>query len=296
MIGKKLLRKIQAMIYKKPVLGLVTWNRLGITIQNLNLLFKSTDDFDLYIVDNGSTDDTVAYLKTISDPRLREIKYLDKNYGLIYALNYTISKRKSGQPYLNMDADVSIHTPNFITNCQKIIDKFPEIGVLGNARPTYYAERDVTYVEISRDNLKFWKTPSILGCLMYFPSETLDKIGYFSEELYLADMELAFRINFLGKWLGFCPENHITYTHPSCALCDHRGICTYPNRKELYCFADYTKNYKHRKFANQFANKFAKFKSKMTLKKIHCGSIHDSKSQKDYDYDQAFQNFNYYSD
>jgi len=283
------------MIYKKPALGLVTWNRLGITIQNLELLLKSTDDFDLYIVDNGSTDDTSKYLESLKDLRVKEVNLLDRNYGLIYALNYTISRRKPGQPFVNMDADVSIHTPNFISNCQKVIEAYPEIGVLGNARPTYYEERNVEYEEIIRDGVKFWKTPGVLGCLMYFPSETLDRIGYFSEELYLADMELAFRINLMGKWLGFCPDNQVTYSQPSCSVCNHQGFCSKPNQESIYCLEDYLKNYKHREFASQFAKKFADFKSKTTVDNIYCGSIHDSSSQENYDSAQAIANFNYYS-
>lgn len=283
------------MIYKKPILGLVTWNRLGITIQNLELLFKSTDDFDLYIVDNGSTDDTSKYLKNLNDIRIKEICFFKKNYGLIYGLNYIISKRKPDQPFINMDADVSIHTPNFITNCQKVIEAYPEVGVLGNARPTYFEERKISYEEINRSGIKFWKTSGILGCLMYFPSSTLDTIGYFSEELCLADMELAFRINLINKWLGFCPDNNISYKSPSCDTCNHGGLCSSPNQEEMYCFKDYIRNYKHRKFASLFAQKFADFKNKTNKDNVYCGSIHDINSQKNYDYEKANKNFEYYS-
>ena len=79
-----------------PIVIFVTWNRLGVTISNLKALLKTEDDFDLYIIDNGSIDGTADYLSSLKDNRIKEIKILDKNYGLIYAANYGISKRKKG--------------------------------------------------------------------------------------------------------------------------------------------------------------------------------------------------------
>jgi len=284
------------MIYKKPVLGFVTWNRMGITIMNLKYLLQSMDDFDLYIVDNGSKDDTAKYLKTLTDPRIKEIKYLDRNYGLIYALNYTISKRKKNQPFMNVDADVSIYTPEFISNCQKVYEKFPEAGIIGNTRPTYFKEKNSTYEEIIRDGVRFWKVGGILGCLMYFPSETLDKIGYFSEELCLADLEMAFRVNYLGKWLGYCPENLIKYYTPKCVGCHHKDTCSNPSidNSRLFCYEDYAKNYRHGEFATQNREKFLDYRRNMTPEKIYTESIHDLSNPSRYNKEEAFKNFDFY--
>lgn len=275
-----------------PVVGYVTWNRMGMTVQNLDLLLKTTDDFELYIVDNCSTDDTWDYLQTVKDPRIKEIKKFDKNYGLIYALNYTISKRKENQPFINVDQDVSIHTPNWIENCENTLKEFPEIGVLGNVRPTYFEERSVKYKELVRNNVKFWRTGHLMGCCMYFPSKTLDQLGYFSEELYLADIELNARMSILGAWVGYCPANLIMYSHADCSVCNHKNSCTDP--KDLSCFEDYKKGYKHHEFYNKSAKKLREFKRNLTKNTLFCGSIHDSSSQQKYNLEEAIKNFEFY--
>lgn len=50
-----------------PIVSFVCWNRAGLTARNLKELLKSTDDFELYIVDSNSEDDTWEFLKTLKD-------------------------------------------------------------------------------------------------------------------------------------------------------------------------------------------------------------------------------------
>ena len=79
-----------------PIISFVTFNRLGLTIRNLERLLESKDNFELYIIDNNSTDDTWEYLKSVNDPRIVEKKRFDLNRGIVYAMNYVISHRKEG--------------------------------------------------------------------------------------------------------------------------------------------------------------------------------------------------------
>ena len=43
----------------------LTYNKLDYTKQYLESLYKYTKDFELIIVDNGSTDGTVEYIKSL---------------------------------------------------------------------------------------------------------------------------------------------------------------------------------------------------------------------------------------
>lgn len=282
-----------------PTIGFVTWNRMGMNIQNIELLLKTNEDFELYIIDNGSNDDTWEYLLTLKDDRIKEIKRFNKNNGLVYALNYTISKRRKNQPFINIDSDVSILNDKWIQNCENIIKEFPEIGILGNVRPTYFKERNVPYTEMIRNNVKFWHTSSLIGCCMYFPSDTLNKIGYFNEEIYLPDIEIYGRVKIMNKWLGYCPNNNILYKPVNCNTCQHKGICNNPImiNGTPNCFIHYNKNYKHDKIYQKNNKLLKKFLREVDNKNLYCPSIHDSESIKKYPYNikLAESNFRFFN-
>jgi glycosyltransferase involved in cell wall biosynthesis len=283
-----------------PLVIYVTWNRLGITSQNLKALFKTEDDFDLYIIDNGSIDGTRDYLKSLKDNRIKEIKLLDENYGLIYAANYGISKRKKGQPLVNIDQDVHITSKNWVKNLESVVKEFPEVGLIGNVRSGYFEERNAKYEEIIRNGVKLWKSNFILGCMMYHPAHVMDKLGYWSEELHLADLEINSRIDALGLWKGFCPDNVITIPKLSCSQCDHNNSCKDPNnidsKKIPFCLRHYKNNYGHREFYQQNCSKFKIFKKNLTQENVFCASTHDLESMKKCDYDEisSRKNFDFY--
>ena len=48
----------------------LTYNNLSYTKKFIESLYKYTQDFELIIVDNGSTDGTVEYLKTLNSVKL----------------------------------------------------------------------------------------------------------------------------------------------------------------------------------------------------------------------------------
>lgn len=48
-----------------PFISYVTFNRLGLTVKNLSSILDSTDDFELHIIDNNSTDGTWKYIQKL---------------------------------------------------------------------------------------------------------------------------------------------------------------------------------------------------------------------------------------
>ena len=74
-------------ISNSPVVDIIflTFNRLYYTKITLPVLLNSSDNnsFKIHIVDNGSTDGTVEYLKKISHPKIESIIYNKKNEGLV---------------------------------------------------------------------------------------------------------------------------------------------------------------------------------------------------------------------
>ena len=63
----------------------LTFNRLYYTKITLPALLDSSNhiSFQVRIVDNGSTDGTVEYLKSLNHPRIEKIIYNKKNKGLV---------------------------------------------------------------------------------------------------------------------------------------------------------------------------------------------------------------------
>jgi glycosyltransferase involved in cell wall biosynthesis len=73
-----------------------THNRLHYTIKTLNRLLEDPkEEFELYLWDNASTDETPEYLKEIKDPRIREVILSKKNVGQTGAMNYCWGKSKA---------------------------------------------------------------------------------------------------------------------------------------------------------------------------------------------------------
>lgn len=72
-----------------------------------SLLSQTFSDFELIIVDDGSSDGTLRYLKGIKDQRIRLIE-LSSNHGLIYARTKGFSEA-AGRYIAIMDADDIAH-------------------------------------------------------------------------------------------------------------------------------------------------------------------------------------------
>ena len=101
---------------RPPFVSYVTWNRLGLTIKNLNSLLDNKDEFELHIVDNNSGDDTWKYICGLKDRRIKSRTRFSVNRGQIYAVNYNLSKRKEGQFFITIDNDVNIITKPWLNN------------------------------------------------------------------------------------------------------------------------------------------------------------------------------------
>jgi glycosyltransferase involved in cell wall biosynthesis len=91
----------------------------------LNQTFK---DFHLLIIDDGSTDNSIATIKTFNDPRI-ELVIEDQNLGLPYRLNQ-IAKMSNSKYLARMDADDIMH-PEKLEKQLKVLESNPEIDVLG---------------------------------------------------------------------------------------------------------------------------------------------------------------------
>lgn len=68
-----------------------------------SIISQSYKDWDLFLINDGSTDSTGVIIDSFKDKRIKKI-HLKQNYGLVEALNYGISNIKS-RFIFRMDAD-----------------------------------------------------------------------------------------------------------------------------------------------------------------------------------------------
>ena len=91
-----------------------------------SILCQSFDDFELLIVDDGSTDDSVAKVTSYEDSRVRLIQ---NKHNYIASLNLLLKEAK-GKYIARMDAD-DLMVPHRLKMQYEYMEKHSEVGVLG---------------------------------------------------------------------------------------------------------------------------------------------------------------------
>lgn len=104
-----------------------------------SMLAQTYDDFELIVVDDGSTDDTVAKVRSFADPRVR----LEQNahQGLVGAENHGIAVAR-GEYICRADAD-DVFDPTLLDKQVQVLDANPRTGAVG-AWHRYFGGRQRT--------------------------------------------------------------------------------------------------------------------------------------------------------
>lgn len=111
-------------------LVLPTHNRLYYTQQTISrLLEDGAEEFELYLWDNASTDETPEYLKSLKDPRIQEVILSKDNVGQTGAMNYAWNKTKT-ELVGKLDNDCLV-TPGWTSIFAQAHKDIPELGALG---------------------------------------------------------------------------------------------------------------------------------------------------------------------
>jgi glycosyltransferase involved in cell wall biosynthesis len=111
---------------KLLTVGLPVYNAMPFLPQTLESLLRQThEDFDLLVIDDGSTDGSLDYLKSVKDQRLRLLS--QENRGLVATLNRMLEETHT--PWLvRHDAD-DIAFPERLALTNEQISRYPEAGM-----------------------------------------------------------------------------------------------------------------------------------------------------------------------
>ena len=115
---------------KKVTIVIPVFNKSELTKNCLESIYKHTnsDLFDVFIVDNNSTDETFEVIEKSINDNLTYFK-LEKNYGYAYANNYVINLINTEYTLLlNND---TIVTGNWLNELISILDTDKTVGAVG---------------------------------------------------------------------------------------------------------------------------------------------------------------------
>lgn len=203
---------------------MVTYNRIELTKRTVQSILDNTNKhFNFVIIDNGSKDGTVEYLKSLE--RMEEnaahggkplkcsfhITRLPENKGIAVGRNMALKKgvELGTDWFCTIDNDVEI-PEGWLTECIDIMKANPKFAMIG------VNMEEVRYPMIESNGYKFQDKPrgNLGTACIVFPAKLQKMLGYFSTEYGKygeEDADYGMRTRVLGLKLGYIEEmgNHI---------------------------------------------------------------------------------------
>lgn len=169
---------------------LVTFNELAYTRMCLESLWLRTDEpFEVIVIDNGSSDGTVEYLRSLSNVRLIRN---DINLGFPAAANQGIRAAK-GQQVLLLNNDCIV-TTGWLHRLLQALHCDPKIGLVGPCSNQVSGNQQVAvnYEDLSELDGFAWDwsrdrrgmtedTDRLVGFCLLMRKEVTDKVGFLDE-------------------------------------------------------------------------------------------------------------------
>jgi len=159
-----------------------------------SVLEQTYTDFELLIINDGSTDSSKAIIQSFNDPRIRLVEN-EKNLRLIATLNKGIDLAR-GKYIARMDAD-DISMPERLERQFQFMETHPEVGICGSAFHAFGKEEGtVRYPEKNEDirMMMLYQTPFCHPAVI-FRKETLvaNRLYFNPEYLHAEDYEFWVR-------------------------------------------------------------------------------------------------------
>lgn len=185
----------------------VNWNRksdLAHLIQSLQ--DQSDQDFEVIVVDNGSSDGSPAYIRSRA-PHIRLIA-LDENCG-IKAFNTGVAAA-TGRCVVLLDNDVVLPT-DFVGKIRQTVTEYSGINVFALNVLDINGLRQKDYLPQDADTPVTWH--NFIGGGVVFRTDYYRKMGGYHDQffVYINETELAARILMDNQDILYCP--HITLVH-----------------------------------------------------------------------------------
>ena len=233
---------------------------------------KSNIDFEIFVVDNGSTDNTIKIVRSFQEqnPKINLISY-SQNLGTTETRNVAIKKSK-GNYILILDSDtevkkgsiskllktlkggpkIGIACPQLLYNDgtpQKSFKKFPTLWIkILKFLPFGFSKNEGEELEsynFEIDENKIYPVDYCISACWLFRKELVDKIGYLDENIFYSpeDVDYCLRCWLDGYKVVYAPKakvihytQRISYKSKKITLSHIRGLFYY-FRKYGYLFS-----------------------------------------------------------
>lgn len=217
---------------------LLNYNGVKDTKECINSIITNQENnkqfnYDIIVVDNNSSDNSIVELKKIDYIKLIELKNnggfaFGNNIGIKYALD-------NGADYIFLLNNDTIITKDCISKLYNEIKKHEDIGIIG-ARVMFYDNKNlINYYDgkinwfkgtatingkskiYKEKNKQFIYTNFMTGCCMLIRRKVLDKVGLLPEEyfMYYEDVDFCVQVQKAGYKLGVCLDSIIYHKESS---------------------------------------------------------------------------------
>jgi glycosyltransferase involved in cell wall biosynthesis len=207
---------------------MLTYNRLEYTKRSLTrLLTDPTEEFDLTIWDNGSTDGTQEYLQSFNDRRIVDIHFSVTNKGQAYATNEIWSKSCS-KLVGKVDNDCLV-MPGWTKILAQAHEDLENLGVVGC---WHFFPDDFDYNRARHKIQRFGKHqifrhPWIDGSALLVKRSIYTSFGPCSDNEYLTGfwLRLALEGYINGFYYPLIFQDHLDDPlNPQCLIIDDRSF------------------------------------------------------------------------
>ncbi len=167
------------------------YNEEKVIKRTINSILKSNyDDYEIIVVDNGSTDSTVNIVKNIKSDKIRLFKYTRKR-GPAAARNYG-AKKARGDVLFFLDADDFIKK-NTLKKINLMINKYKVNAIVAYRKPIFSNDYKIIwsyeYITTS-DDIENKVLTNSKYCPYIIKKDFFNRMGGFNEDVYYFEDEL----------------------------------------------------------------------------------------------------------
>lgn len=196
----------------------LNWNGADDTLACLQSLSKAEGEFVVYVIDNGSSDDSLSRIQAwIDEHRGLNVHLvpLDKNYGFARGNNKGLEVARKINPdrYLLLNNDTEV-CPDFLIRLESFSRKYPEYKILTPKINYFYDKQKIWNCggklffgfrkyhyagapDSAVGDAEYIPISFVTGCALYFCPELLDEQGHLLTERFFfgeEDFELSLRM------------------------------------------------------------------------------------------------------
>lgn len=223
-----------------------------------SVLDQSYPNVELFVVDDGSTDDSVQRIEKLRETRPFDFR-VQKNQGLTRTLNDTIA-RSNGTFVAPFGSDDVMCRDRLAVQMAYVADK-PEVGICGGNIEMMYADGSLYPDEVQGRNIPFRRMDFedvFLERKIYVPAPTMlirreafDKVGGFNPEIRLEDLYIQLKITNAGYYIDVL--NHLCARYRKHATNSYKNV-RFMTESILRIYADYADHPDYEKVRFKFLN------------------------------------------